>query len=120
MRRVPQPPVNPALRPVERHGFWPPFLAIAAAAVLVFLGARHLTAIETVQGDTAWEYQLVKAFASGGLKFPDASPPPPPAPKPDDPAGDAEAMQRWARQANAGPPTWKVRIDTESKAACPT
>jgi hypothetical protein len=120
MRRVPQPPVNPALRDVERHDFWPGFIAVLIGVVLAFCGARHLTAVDTVNGSTAWETQLVKAFSSGGLQYAGKEPAPPP-PKLDDPAAAAEALDRWARQqANAVPPKWKVRVDTEAKAACPT
>jgi len=112
--------MNPALRDVEHHDFWPGFIAAVAAAVLLFCGARHLTAIETVDGSTAWETQLVKAYSSGGLQYPQQISPPPP-PKLDDPAAAAAALERWQRQ-NAHPvaPSWKVRVDTAAKTPCPT
>ncbi len=84
MKRVPQPPVNPALRDVERHDFWPGFVAVVAGVVLLFCGARHLTGVGTVAGNTATEIQLVKAFASGGLQYANELAPPPP-PKLDGP-----------------------------------
>ena len=78
MNRVPQPPVNRALRALERHDFWPGFVVALAGLVVAFCGARHLTNVETVDGNSAWEVQLVKAFSSGGLQYPDQVAPPPP------------------------------------------
>jgi len=120
LTRVPQPPVNPALRGLERHDFWPGFIAALVGIVLVICGARHLTGVDTAEGSTAWETQLMKAFSAGGLQYADQMAPPAP-PKLDDPAAAAEALDRWARQnANATPPSWKVRVDTGAKKACPT
>ena len=120
MKHVSQPPVNPALRDVERHDFWPWFVAVAAGVVLVFCGVRHLTSLGTVTGNTASEIQLVKAFSSGGLQYADEMVPPPP-PRLSDPAAEAEALDRWAKQqAHATPPTWKIRVDTAAAAPCPT
>jgi len=119
-KRVPQPPVNPALRDVERHDFWPGFAAALAGVIVAFCGARHLTSVDTVDGSTAWEIQLVKAFSSGGVQYASQIAPPPP-PKLDDPAAEAEALDRWAKQqANATPPKWKVRVDPDAKTPCPT
>ena len=116
MRRVPQPPVNPASREVERHDFWPGFIAALIGVILTFCGARHLTAVDTVDGGSAWETQLVKAFAFDGLQYPDQVVPPPP-PSGDDP----EALERWAKQTReTAAPTWKVRVDTAAKTPCPT
>ncbi len=121
LKRVPQPPVNPALRKPERHEFWPAFIAVVIAGVIILFGARHMTAVETVDGSTAWETQLVKACATGGFQYPSQVAPPPPPPKPDDPAAAAAALELWERQSVAAAnPKWKVRIDTASKAACPT
>jgi len=120
MRRIPQPPVNPALRARERHDFWPGFVAALAGAVVVFCGARHLTGVDTVDGNTAWETQLIMAFSSGGVQYADQQAPPPP-PNFNDTANPAEALDRWAKQqANAAPPTWKVRVDTAAATPCPT
>jgi hypothetical protein len=120
LKRVPQPPVNPAQRDLERHEFWPGFIAALIAAILLFCGARHLTAIDTAEGGTAYETQLVKAFSVGGLQYADRMAPPPP-PKLDDPAAAAQALDRWAREnANAKAPTWKIRVDTSAVKACPT
>lgn len=112
-KRVPQPPVNPALRDLERHDFWTGFAAVVIGVVLAICGARHLTGVETAEGGTAWETQLVKAFSASGLQFADQVKPPPP-PKDHDPA----AFERWAKQNS--PPTWKVRVDTAAAAPCPT
>ena len=116
MQRIPQPPVNPAQRDPERHDFWPGFIAALIGIILTFCGARHLTGVDTVDGGSAWETQLVKAFSFDGLQYPDQVAPPPP------PSGnDPEALDRWARQTrNAEPPTWKVRVDTAAKTPCPT
>ena len=120
LKRVSQPPVNPALRDLERHDFWPGFIVALMGIALVFCGARHLTGVDTVAGSTAWETQLIKAFSAGGLQYADQMAPPAP-PKLDDPAASAEALDRWAREnARAAPPTWKVRVDTGANKACPT
>ncbi len=113
IRRIPQPPIQPASRARERHDFWLGFAAVAIALVLILCGARHMTGVETVDGGTAWETQLTRAFSSGGLQFADQIAPPPP-PRDNDPV----ALERWAKQ-NA-PPTWKVRVDAGATAACPT
>ncbi len=117
VKRIPQPSIDPAQRPCERHEFWPGFGVAVVAGVLAWCGARHLTAIETVDGSTAWETQLIKAYSSGGLKYPELAPPPPP--RPDDPMSGRAALEQWARQA-AQKPAWKVRVDTEAKTPCPT
>jgi hypothetical protein len=120
MKRISQPPINPALRDVERHDFWPGFVAVVAGVVLAFCGVRHLTGVDTVAGNTATEIQVVKAFSSGGLQYADQLAPPAP-PKLTDPAAEAEALDRWAKQqANATAPTWKIRVDTAAATPCPT
>jgi hypothetical protein len=119
-KRVPQPPISPALRSREEHDFWAGFVVVFIGAALLLCGVRHLTAVETVAGGTAWETQLVKAYSSGGLEYPHLSAPPPPA-RSGDPAMDAAALDRWAKQnANYTPPSWKVRVDTSAKTPCPT
>jgi hypothetical protein len=116
MQRIPQPPVNPALRDAERHGFWPGFIVTFIGIILMFWGARRLTAVDTVEGANAYETQLIRAFAFDGLQFASKVTPPPP------PRGsDPEALERWARQSREfEPPTWKVRVDTAAKTPCPT
>jgi len=89
-------------------------------AVLAFCGARHLTGLGTVDGNTAQETQLVKAFSTGGLQYPDQVAPKPPPPL-DGVADAGAALERWAKQqANVQPPAWKLRVDLGAKAACPT
>jgi hypothetical protein len=120
MKCIPQPPVIPALRALEHHDFWSGFIVVLAGAVLAFCGARHLTGVDTVGGSTASEIQLVKAFSSGGLQYASQIVPAPP-PKIEDPAAEAEALDRWAKQqANATPPKWKIRVDADAKTPCPT
>ena len=119
-KRVPQPPVDPARRDSERHDFWPGFITALIGGALLLCGARHLTGVDTVEGSTASEPQLIKAFAAGGLQYAD-QPTPPPAFRPDDPAATAQALDRWAREhLNPLTPSWKIRIDTGAKKACPT
>jgi hypothetical protein len=120
MKRIPQPPVEPALRDGEHHDFWTGFIVVLIGGVLAFGGARHLTGVDTVGGSTASEIQLVKAFSSSGVQYASQLVAPAP-PKLDDPAAEAEALDRWAKQqANAAPPKWKVRVDTDAKTPCPT
>jgi hypothetical protein len=120
MNRIAQPPIAPTARAAERHDFWPGFIAAVIGAVLLFCGVRHLTGIETVEGGTAWETQLVKAYSSGGLKYPQHAALTPP-PKLDDPVAAAAALDRWQRQnAHPAAPAWKVRVDTAAKTPCPT
>ena len=119
-KRVPQPPVERALRPRERHDFLPGFVVALAGAVLAFCGARHLTQVDTTDGDTAWETQLVKAFSCGGLQYADQLAPPPP-PKLEGLSNPGEALDRWAKQQAAVlSPAWKIRVDTGAKTPCPT
>ncbi|MGO8698534.1 MAG: hypothetical protein ACLQVY_12530 [Limisphaerales bacterium] len=119
-RRVPQPPVHPEARAPERHEFWPGFIVAMAAALVVFFGARHLTSIGTAAGATARETQLVAAFASGGLQYPEQVAPAPP-PNLAGAANPAELLDRWAKeQANPHRPSWKVRVDASAKTPCPT
>ena len=119
-KRVPQPPVNPALRAVEAHDFWPGLVVALAGALVLFCGAWHLTTVDTVEGSTASETQLMKAFSSGGLQFANQIPPSP-LPNFKDMANPAEALDRWAReQARTQPPTWKVRVNPGAKTPCPT
>lgn len=121
-KRVPQPPVRAGLRSLERHRFWPGFVAALAGIMLAGVGVWRLTGIETAEGGQATEIQLIKAYASGGLQFPEqVSTPPPPPPMMDDPGAMAEALARWDQEnARREPPSWKVRVDVSAKAPCPT
>ena len=120
LQRVSQPPVNPVLRDAEPHEFWGGFIVALIGVLLAGGGAWHVTGVDTIEGGTARETQLVKAFSSGGLQYPHQVAPPPP-PKMDDPVAEAEALDRWARQsASAAEVTWKVRLDTSAKTPCPT
>ena len=117
-QRVPQPPVNSLLRNTERHDFWPGFVIALVAAILLFCGARHVTGVETQEGDSAWEAQLVKAFARGGLQFQAAAPLDDPAVF-QDPNAAAAAMDRAARVADL-PLRARYRVNTGAADPCPT
>ena len=81
---VPQPPINRLVRPTEAHDFWSGAV-VALIGILVLVGGLiRVTAVETLDGDAAWETQLVRAFSVGGLKYtapgiptPDGVPPDP-------------------------------------------
>jgi hypothetical protein len=76
--------------------------------------------VETVTGGTAREVELMKAFASGGLQYPQHLPPPPP-PKMNDAGSDPGALERWARETSKPREvTWKVRVDVGAQSGCPT
>ncbi len=115
VKRIVQPPVKPALRDPERHGFWPGATVSFIGIGLLVCGGLHVTGIETVDGGTASEAQLVKAYSSSGLQYPETTESPPP--RSDDPA----VLERWARQQDeARAVAWKVRVDTAAKTPCPT
>jgi hypothetical protein len=117
-RRIPQPPVNAAARDPEKTEFWPGFVVTVVGLVLLICGASRLTALPTVDGETAREVQLIKAFSSGGVVFKKPSETPPP--QMDDPAAAAEALDRWARENEANSRIVQVLIDTGAKTPCPT
>jgi hypothetical protein len=120
LNRIPQPPVDRASRAREGHDFWPGIVVALAGAALAFCGARHLTNLGTVDGGTASETQLVRAFSSGGLQYADQIVPPPP-PKLEGVANPGEALARWQKQrASFQRPTWKVRVDSGATTPCPT
>lgn len=118
MKRIPQPPINPALRDPERHDFWTGFVLVLVSLFVLVCGATHITNVDTVEGSTAREAQLVKAFTSGGLEFttPEAMPKPA---EPGDPAAEAKALEQMervtARQAKG-----KYRVNTGAQVPCPT
>jgi hypothetical protein len=120
LKRVPQPPVNPASRALEHHEFWPAFVVAVIGLVVLVCGARRMTNVDTTDGGIASEAQLMKAFSSGGLQFADELPPPAP-PKFNNSANPAEALERWARQqAATSPPAWKIRVNAGATTPCPT
>jgi hypothetical protein len=119
-KRIPQPPLVAAQRASEHHEFWPGLVAAVLGVMLAVVGGRHMTGVDTTEGGTAWETQLMKAFASGGLQYANRLPPPPP-PRMDQSPGSLQALERWERQnARAEAPSWKIRVDIGAKAACPT
>lgn len=118
MIRVPQPPVNAALRDPERHSFWLAFVGMLVAAILLVGGTRHLTGMETVDGGIATEMQLVRAFTSGGLEQVETVTVVDPAAF-NDPAAAAVALERMVEQ-EAGAPRFKFRVNTGATDPCPT
>ncbi len=91
-----------------------------AGVTVLFGGIRHLTGVDTTDGNAASEVQLMKAFSTAGVQYADQQAPPPP-PNLDNVANPAEALDRWAKeQANRQPPAWKIRVDISAQAACPT
>ena len=117
-KRVAQPPVDPLRRDPERHDFWPGFILTIIAALVLFSGVGHLTTVETTDGNTAYEFQLVKPFTSGGLKAMDSVTVPDPASY-DDPAAAAAALERMARE-EAKAFRIKYRVNTGAADPCPT
>jgi len=116
--RVAQPPINPFARDTERHEFWPGFVLALVGLVVMVCGVRHLTNLETLNGDTAWETQLVKAFSTGGLQYGGSAA----LPRPDDlmnPTIPRPPSPLSGRSAPADGRS-KVRVNTEAKTPCPT
>ncbi len=115
---IAQPPVNARLRATEDRNFWTGLVLVIAALILLLVGARHLTRINTIEGDNAWEAQLVKSFTCGGLQAKAAVAVPDLAAY-EDPAARAAALEQMARErASAFPISY--RIDTGAADPCPT
>jgi len=116
--RIPQPPISAATRDPERHSFWTGAVIAAAAVLLLVCGAGRPTSLETAEGDTATEQQLVKSFAYGALRL--APPPSPPDPaRYEDPAEAAAAMEKFARDEQERPKI-KYVVHTSVVDPCPT
>ena len=116
--RVKQPPVNPLLRDPERHDFWPGFILVIIAGILMLCGGWHVTNVETTEGNTAREFQLIKSFTSGGLQVVDSVFVPDPASF-EDPAAAAAALERMAQEEAKGFRI-KYRVNTGAADPCPT
>jgi hypothetical protein len=117
-KKVPQPPIQREARDPERHSFWPGSAAVLIGLAVLVCGARHITSVETTEGDAVREAQLVKAFSSGGIQYVDLSVPAPP-PDVTDPVAMAQYLERLDRQALAGP-KWKVKVNAGANTPCPT
>jgi hypothetical protein len=117
--RIEQPPIQPALRAREHHDFWPGFVVALVGVLLLLAGARHLTGVETTDGDTAWETQLIKAFSSGGLSYTDPSARPPPR-MPEDLPGMVLPPAPPDEPPLATGSRWKVRVNLGASSPCPT
>ena len=118
MQRVAQPPIQPSQRPAERAEFWPGFILSIIGLLVLLAGTQHLTGVDTTDGGTARETQLMKAFASGGLEMVEAAPLPDPGAFAD-PAQAAAAIEQWERASarSTGP---KFRVNTGAANPCPT
>jgi hypothetical protein len=117
--RIPQPPIQPGLRDAERHEFWVGFIVSVLALLLLLVGATHLTGVDTTEGNSARETQLIKAFSSGGLQQVDRNPPPRP-PDPNDPSSFAAHEEQSQRALAAKGPRWKVLVNLGASTPCPT
>ena len=84
--------------------------------LIIFCGTRHMTGLDTIDGNSAWEFQLVKAFTSGGLEYtiPGALAEPPP---PDDPAAEARAAEQMSQPKSS---KLVYRVNTGAQNPCPT
>lgn len=110
--------MNPLRRDPERHDFWLGGFLSIVAGFSVICGALHRTEVDTTDGNSAREFQLVKSFTCGGLKAEAAVKPPDPALY-SDPATLAEALERMARE-EARSPRLKYRVNVGAAAPCPT
>jgi hypothetical protein len=116
--RVQQPPVDPSRREREDHDFWPGFVVAVVALLLLFNGARQATGLETQEGDAASEFELIQAFARGGLQFDRVTFAFDPGMF-DDPGQIAAEMDRAARLAKR-PLRERYRVNTGAADPCPT
>jgi hypothetical protein len=110
--------VNRFLRNQEHHDFWPGAVVAAIALSLLFSGARHFTGVQTHEGSSAGEVELIKAFARGGLEFHQPSTALDAATLAD-PALAAAAMDKAAAAAKL-PLRERYRVNTSAVDPCPT
>ena len=117
-RRVAQPPVNPSARDLENRDGWRGLVFALAALALILCGARHMTGVDTLSGESAHEIQLSKAFSSGGLQYSDPAALPNPSilNDPNKSAAAFEQLQKRDRKLDK----LKYRVDTGASAPCPT
>ena len=112
--------MNPRQRATERHEFWPGFIVGIMGLLVLVCGAGHATRIETTEGGTAWEWELVRAFTSGGLQAVDMQEPPDPSVY-TDPGRMAQAMEQWERtRTGSGSAGLKYRVNPNAQTPCPT
>jgi|YNPBryantNP2012_1023418.scaffolds.fasta_scaffold11227_3 hypothetical protein len=119
-RKISQPPINPGTRPTEQRDFWTGGVLTIVGLLVLIAGLRHLTGVETLDGSSAWETQLVKAFSTGGLRYAEATAAVLPT-LPDNPA-DAVATLDRARKSSTERPhaIGRVRVDLGASTPCPT
>jgi hypothetical protein len=121
MKKMPQPPIDRLGRDTERHSFWPACVVACAGLICLLWGLSRQTRAETTNGANATETQLMKAFASAGIQTAPSSA------APTFPSGPGTPGFDPARPPEAVPPNvtakagrFKLRVNTESNAACPT
>jgi hypothetical protein len=116
--KIPQPPISAQNRDPERHGWWTGTIFAVCGVVLLVLGARHVTGLETQDKEPAREHQLIKSFAYGALKV--APPPAPPDPTQfEDPADAIAALEKFEREERERPAV-KYVVHTGAVDPCPT
>lgn len=113
--RIPQPPIHAATRNTEHHDFWPAFALALVGGVLAFAGSRHMTAIETIDGGTAWETQVIRAFSHGGVRYTPHGPG-----ATGNPANPVNVQGPLPGTSGPTAATPLVRIDTGALTPCPT
>ena len=118
IQRIAQPPIRPALRDPETRDFYPGFILTIMAILVILTGGLHVTEVDTTEGGTAREIELVKAFSSGGLELVETAPPPGPVAL-EDPAQAAAAIEQWER-TRARPARLKFRVNPGASTPCPT
>jgi hypothetical protein len=119
--RVQQPPIQPAARDKEHHDFWPGFICGLVGLIVLFVGAFHITGVETTDGNSASEPQLIKAFSSGGIQYADLTVRPPIRGGPDSPPGMfVPPPPEPADESFAPGPRWRVKVNLGANTPCPT
>jgi hypothetical protein len=68
MRRVAQPRMNRLSRPREEHGFWWGALVTGAGVLMLLFGWGRVTGVETLDEQTAREWEVNAAYAHGGVR----------------------------------------------------
>lgn len=120
IQQTPQPPINRLTRQTEEHDFWTGTVVAVIGLLFFIVGLRHLTGIETLDGNSAWETQIVKAFSTSGLRYGESTA----AVSPALPDISAEAKSPLDHFNKAGTKKshsiGRVRVDAGASTPCPT
>ncbi|MCX8109008.1 MAG: hypothetical protein N3G20_09410 [Verrucomicrobiae bacterium] len=113
-------PPEPKPDPAGQGQFWAGGTIAIIGLFLIVVGLRHVTGVETLEGDFARETQLVRAFTTGGLKY-DSQAAPAESPGQATPRRPG-AIPGYTDQANPPKPprTGRVRVDPTALTPCPT